>query len=159
MRIVAASTWDKEKLLCLSPRSGFFFKALLEKYCLIHKNRELGIIDNQMRQLQNLKKNKITSDKIVEVFILRSWWAILFILICYGFYAQGMQKKKETYQQLSARLHQMENEMKSALQKREDLLLQIESQNDPAWIEMTLMRKLGVVPEGQTKVYFEKDEP
>lgn len=31
---------------------------------------------------------------------------------------------------------------------------QIKSQNDPAWIELILKRDLGLVPEGQIKIYF-----
>lgn len=37
---------------------------------------------------------------------------------------------------------------------QEDLLREIASQNDPSWIELVLMDKLGLVPEGQTKVHF-----
>ena len=44
------------------------------------------------------------------------------------------------------------------LEEKEDLKLQINSQKDPAWIELTLMKGLGLVPEGQLKVYFTKDE-
>jgi len=35
-----------------------------------------------------------------------------------------------------------------------ELLEEIASQEDPAWIERVLIRRLGVVPEGQTKVVF-----
>jgi len=40
--------------------------------------------------------------------------------------------------------------------KKDDLLVQIESQSDPAWIEMLIKKKLGMVADGQTKVYFER---
>jgi hypothetical protein len=45
-------------------------------------------------------------------------------------------------------------EKRVASEKRTRLLMQIHSQSDPAWIELTLMRVLGTVPENQTKVYF-----
>jgi hypothetical protein len=35
-------------------------------------------------------------------------------------------------------------------------MLAIASQNDPAWIEMVLLREIGVVPAGFLKVHFKK---
>jgi len=43
-----------------------------------------------------------------------------------------------------------------AMEKNEDYHLRLASQSDPAWIEMILMRDLGVVPEGFLKVHFKK---
>lgn len=43
--------------------------------------------------------------------------------------------------------------------EQQELILQIESQTDPAWVEMVLKRNLGLVPEGQVKVYFKKGSP
>ena len=40
------------------------------------------------------------------------------------------------------------------LQKKEDLVLKVQSQADHAWIEQVLMKELGVVPENQIKVHF-----
>jgi len=40
------------------------------------------------------------------------------------------------------------------LADREELRAQIQSQSDPAWVEMILMRELGVVPEGWLKIHF-----
>jgi hypothetical protein len=37
---------------------------------------------------------------------------------------------------------------------QEKLLLTINSQSDPAWIELVLFRELGLVPEGAAKVWF-----
>ncbi|HSX12781.1 MAG TPA: hypothetical protein VLF61_04745 [Rhabdochlamydiaceae bacterium] len=101
---------------------------------------------------QILSKNRFFSN------FLRRWgWVFLFTFLCWGLYAKGMQKKKEIFLQLDTKIKQMELQRLTAMQKREDLRLQIESQTDPAWIEMLLKKKLGVVPEGQIKVYFERD--
>lgn len=48
----------------------------------------------------------------------------------------------------------MQNEKQKALQKQQDLKWQINSQSDLAWIELTLMKGLGLVPEGKKKVFF-----
>jgi hypothetical protein len=69
-----------------------------------------------------------------------------------------MQKKMETYLQLKDKMIELEALKREAIFQRDDLLLQIESQNDPEWIEMVLKTRLGVVPEGQKKVYFHQDE-
>ena len=69
-----------------------------------------------------------------------------------------MQKKGHIYAELKRRLQGLELEKQLVLQAREDFLLQIQSQSDPAWIQMTLMKGLGVVPEGQLKIYFKKED-
>ena len=48
-------------------------------------------------------------------------------------------------------------ELKSLETKKEYLTRQINSQSDPAWIEMVMKKELGLVPEGQVKIYFPPD--
>lgn len=102
---------------------------------------------------------KTWGEKLYETLIIRSWWVLCFLAICYFFHAHAMQNKEQVRGELMGRLHSFEGEKERALMEREDLMLQINSQSDPSWIQMTLMKGLGVVPEGQTKVYFKKDEP
>ncbi len=82
---------------------------------------------------------------------------LLFVALCWALYAKSMQKKKEIFFQLDSKIKHLELQRLAAMQKREDLNLRIDSQSDPAWIEMLLMKKLGVVPKGQVKVYFERE--
>lgn len=107
----------------------------------------------------NQKMDRVISKKssFFSVFLQRWWWTLLFALLCYGIYATGMEKKKKIFYQLEDKIKNLEQARASALLKREELEMEIESQMDPAWIEMLLMKKLGVVPEGQVKVYFEKE--
>lgn len=60
---------------------------------------------------------------------------------------------------LDARLEQLAQQKAAAVLVREEQLLQIQSQKDPRWIEMVLMRKLGLVPDNTLKVYFQRDIP
>ena len=90
------------------------------------------------------------------IFFLRCWWTILLILFCYAFYLHGMHKKKQMYGTLKSKVETLEQQLCTAIERREDLLLQIDSQSDPAWTEMLLKKHLGMVPLGQTKVYFEE---
>ena len=86
----------------------------------------------------------------------KSWWVVLFCVAVGLIHFHFMKEKKSALYLLNSRLEEMEQEKWAALQKREELLLCIGSQNDPAWIEMLLMRDLGVVPEGFLKVHFKR---
>lgn len=86
----------------------------------------------------------------------RSWWVVLCCAAVGLSHFHFMKEKKNAVHQLAFRLEEMERDREQALQKREDLQQCIASQSDPAWIEMVLMRDLGVVPEGFLKVHFKK---
>lgn len=81
-----------------------------------------------------------------------------FCVVCAMFYSHAAGKKRGSYSELQTKLDKYNLDKRLALQEHEDLLLQMSSQNDPAWIEMTLKKRLGMVPEGQMKVYFKKEE-
>lgn len=86
----------------------------------------------------------------------RFWWIMVFATVCYGVYLHGMQKKRAALSELKAKHSFLETELAKASSQREDLLLELASESDPAWREMMLMKRLGMVPEGQVKVFFEK---
>jgi hypothetical protein len=88
---------------------------------------------------------------------LREWWWVLcFCVVTTSIYFQNMQEKKRKLAELMTRQDSLHREMLLATQERDSLRLQMDSQNDPSWIEMVLMRDLGVVPEGWLKVHFAK---
>lgn len=89
-------------------------------------------------------------------FLARNWWVFLFFALCYLFYSHGMHKKKETLSELRGRFHELEEQRMLALEHQEELQAQVRSQTDPAWMEMTLIKGLGLVPDGQQKIYFEE---
>lgn len=84
------------------------------------------------------------------------WWVLLFILTVGFFYVPAMREKKALLSELAFRLEEMEKKKNCTMHEKEELLLRMQSQNDPAWIEMVLMREVGVVPEGWLKVHFRK---
>ena len=92
--------------------------------------------------------------KDIEKFVFSFWWVILFILLCFVLYEQGIKERDREFLKLSEHLKSLQQEREVAMTLKEDLLLQINSQSDPAWVELLLMKGLGVVPEGQTKVFF-----
>lgn len=74
------------------------------------------------------------------------------------FYEQGLKKRDLDYDKLHLQLVDLQQQKKEALSLREDLILQVNSQSDPAWVELVLMKGLGLIPEGQTKVFFTNKE-
>lgn len=90
--------------------------------------------------------------------IHHSWWMILFWAICFVLYSQAIQKKSKVCSDLKAKINELETTKKSILAEQDDLLLQINSQSDSAWVEMVLKKRLGLVAEGQMKVYFKKED-
>lgn len=69
-----------------------------------------------------------------------------------------MQKKEDVCSDLKDKIRELESLKQFARAEREDLALQIHSQSDSDWIEMVLKKRLGLVPEGQMKVYFKTEE-
>jgi hypothetical protein len=95
--------------------------------------------------------------KIAEEAILYSWWVIIFFLLCYITYEQASKKIHREYEKLEQRQQELAAEKVAALKLQEDYLLQINSQSDQAWIELTLIKGLGLVPEDQTKIFFTEE--
>ncbi|MCX6988423.1 MAG: hypothetical protein NTZ52_02820 [Chlamydiae bacterium] len=91
-------------------------------------------------------------------FLRSSWWMLVFCSGCLGIHAHCMQKKSLDYLDIQEQIKGLHSQRDSLAKIHEDLTLQIHSQNDPNWIELTLKKQLGVVPEGQMKVYFKRDE-
>lgn len=88
---------------------------------------------------------------------MRQWiWLLSFCAVASVIFLPVIKGKKEALHILHQRLASMRELKLQELEKRQQLELCIASQNDPAWIEMVLMRDLGVVPEGFLKVHFQK---
>jgi hypothetical protein len=86
--------------------------------------------------------------------VIGSWWVAAFLICSYTLYHHAIQNKQRACMELQHKKQELQYQKEIALMEHEDLQLQINSQSDPAWIEMTLMKGLGMVPEGQRKVYF-----
>lgn len=84
------------------------------------------------------------------------WWVAAFCSVVGALYFQSIEAKKASLTEAGFLLCEMEKEKFLSLAEKEELNLRIASQSDPAWIEMILMRDLGVVPEGWLKVHFKR---
>ena len=99
----------------------------------------------------------VKENRVLEVFH-RYGWVLLFWAVCFALYSHAMHKKSSVCLSLQEKIRDLESLKRVTEIERDDLVLQIHSQNDPDWIEMILKKRLGVVPEGQMKVYFKRDE-
>jgi len=100
------------------------------------------------------KKNNKTFMPRVFAIILRSWWVILFIMVCSVGYDLSVKKRKKAIAQMNNKYNSLLAEKAFAISKKEDLTLKLSSQSDPSWVEQVLMKELGVVPENKIKVHF-----
>lgn len=92
-----------------------------------------------------------------EMLGFKSWWVWTFAIICFGLYEQGSMKLEREITSLNTEVNSLARKIADARLEQEELTLQIASFSDPAWVELVLIRALGVIPEGSTKVYY-RDE-
>ena len=88
------------------------------------------------------------------MWISQGWWVVAFCATTSFTYLHFMNVKKQELQQLSLRIEEIDCSKQKALCQSSYLRDRISSQTDPAWIEMVLIRDLGVVPAGYLKVHF-----
>lgn len=93
-------------------------------------------------------------NKIFDRFFIKSWWVILFFVFSLCVYAQTIKNKNKQIVEHKNKLLSLEKEKQSVIKENEDLKLMVNSLSDPAWIEMILIRDLGMVPEGKIKIHF-----
>lgn len=92
--------------------------------------------------------------KSLEEIFIHSWWVILFSLLCYTWLEHENRQQRVAFHELTQQLMELKNHQIEASKQRIYLLNQINSQSDPAWVELTLIKILGLVPENQKKIYF-----
>lgn len=83
---------------------------------------------------------------------------LIFIFLFFAFSFIGYKKivknrEKEIFS-LNKKFLFLQKEKNKMEKENRILTLQIKSQKDPDWVEMVLMKELGVVPEGKRKVHF-----
>jgi len=93
--------------------------------------------------------------KVLPHLLLKNWWVIVFLLMTWSIYLQAIHKKNQLVFKLEERVALLEKGRREAREENEALLLRMQSQDDPEWMELVLKEKLGVVPEGQIKVVFQ----
>jgi hypothetical protein len=70
-----------------------------------------------------------------------------------GFYSSYCEYRQQA-QKLDGEIEGLSQLQRELVHEVEQQQMQLLSLHDPEWIELTLMRCIGVVPKGYTKVYF-----
>jgi hypothetical protein len=105
--------------------------------------------------LEEFRNQGVKRRRIPSVF-KQWWWVAFFSISSTLLYTVAYGEKKQIYSELACKLGEMRHEKGLLEEMKNDYLLKIASQEDPAWIEMMLMRDLGVVPDGWLKVHFQQ---
>jgi len=100
---------------------------------------------------------RLEASNLAEQLFLRSWWVIFFCLGCLLFFEQSQKNRIKFYEQLRVKLDHLNEEKSLALIEYRKRQLAINSQSDPAFVDLTLRKVLGVVSEGQIKIYFKTE--
>jgi len=83
----------------------------------------------------------------------KQWlWIIVLTIVSFALYEQACKQIEKDISSLQYQIDDLENTIAQEMQLQQDLARAVASQNDPAWVELCLIRGLGVVPQGYTKV-------
>ncbi len=86
----------------------------------------------------------------------RNWALYLGIFGLMGMFCLvPLRKKHSELKALQARRFDLTSQLEQSKDQRDELLLEVASMEDPAWMELVLMRDLKVVPDGWLKIYFQ----
>lgn len=75
--------------------------------------------------------------------------------VSFGIYTHTAAQKRLLFLTLQEEVGRLKSVQSEALLLQDELKLAVASQDDPDWIGLTLMKGLGVVPEGQIKIHFQ----
>lgn len=105
-----------------------------------------------------VKARASKKSSVLGVLIFRCWWVFVFFVAVSVFYVQSVKSTSQEIFEHKNKLALLEKQKSDAYRENEDLTMMVNSLSDPAWIEIILMRDLGVVPEGKIKVHFTTKE-
>ena len=94
--------------------------------------------------------------KRIEKVIFHTWWTVLFVLSCGFLYERQLATLNVDFAKLHRQHGDLQRDHAEALALNADLLRQVNSQSDPEWVELTLMKGLGLVPDGHVKVILKR---
>ncbi|MCB1107922.1 MAG: hypothetical protein KDK76_07500 [Chlamydiia bacterium] len=90
-----------------------------------------------------------------HLFLLKNWWVIAFVSMAGAIYFQSIHKKNQLVASLQGKVDLLTQAKLDALERKEELLFRIQSQEDPDFIELVLKERLGVTGEGELKVVLQ----
>lgn len=103
-------------------------------------------------QLQSSNRRKVSWLHIVEETLISSWWLILYALAGGFVYDRALTRLKTEESRLQYRIDDLHQRILCEEVKYRNLTLHLECWDNPDVMEISLIRKLGLVPQGYTKV-------
>ena len=97
-----------------------------------------------------------THSNLYKGLFIKSWWVIFFYLLSFLIFDQAMTRKRQEQARLIERERILKERTTMALAQQKQLHMALSCQEDPFYIEMVLMKRLGLVPKGYTKVHFSR---
>lgn len=110
-----------------------------------------------MMKMNNIKNRKKLSFKNrLKMEFKNSWWFFLFLISFYFFSSTSFKQKNLEIDRLENQVEKLSMTKDKIYDSNQKLQKHIKSQTDIKYIEKTLVKKLGVIPEGHVKVRFKK---
>ena len=88
--------------------------------------------------------------------ILDNLKLIVYLFLAIIFFEWGVHLVDVQSEKFVLQKERLNQSLAKASSKQDYLKEMLMSESDPAWIELTLMRVLGVIPEGTKKIYFNR---
>ena len=82
-------------------------------------------------------------------------WLVAFAVLTFALYEQAKATVMKSIRRLEEKSALLQAEIADEEDMQQELKLQVASQSDPSWVELSLIKALGLVPEGYTKIYYE----
>lgn len=86
------------------------------------------------------------------------WLSVLFSILCLSAYEWGLFRKEKLRRFLENKIDMLANEYRTEKAAYLELYEQINGQNEPEFIELTLKKTLGVTRAEETKIVFRVKE-
>lgn len=87
-----------------------------------------------------------------------NWWVFLVFCITFSGCIFATSYQNNLAQKIQDKINILESKKKLAVEKKDYLQQMIQSKDDPDFISLTLIKVLGVIPEGQKKVIFTPEQ-
>lgn len=97
---------------------------------------------------------KVHWQKCLDEIVVNSWWLVLCILISGFMYDRAIRELKQEESRLQKRVSELQEKILCAEEEQKELRLHIQHWDNPVVIESALIRRLGLIPKGYTKICF-----
>lgn len=97
--------------------------------------------------------------RFLEVLFFSTWWIIAIFVLSFCLFERGSSSVNHDLTQLNKHIEELKQEGAAAREIYSRLHERLASFEDPAWIELLLIKNLGLVPKGYHKYILIEGEP